>query len=62
MLLILAACSLAQNKLEKDRDSATFKGLHLAISINGDSYRLGDIAILKIRLKNIGHSPITIYR
>lgn len=65
MLITLAVGSVAKHQHSvKARASAsdTKDGLQLSIEIDRDSYRLGDSATMKIRLKNVSRGPIAIFK
>jgi hypothetical protein len=40
----------------------TYKGLHVSVTSDRETYNLNDIVSLEIRLKNVGNEPITIYK
>src|SRR5258707_719368 len=63
--MVFGPASAAANKQglrHKENLSDTRAGLQLSIRLDGESFRLDDVATLKITLRNVSQTPITIYR
>lgn len=61
-LILLSSYCPCQTEKRLSRSKDTYRGLHISIHLDKPSYRLGDIATVKVNLENVGDVPITIYK
>src|SRR5437870_2284780 len=59
--MAFGSVSRHQRNKSKPSQSNTKDGFQLSVELDQQSYRLGDTATMKIKLRNIGHFPITIF-
>jgi hypothetical protein len=63
MSIALSGAAINQRgRVHEGKLSDTRDGLNLSIELDGESYHLDDVAKLKITLKNVSQTPITVFK